>query len=311
MGVTSSTYSVWIKEQTNVTTNIINQNMVECATNLSSTQLLQITAGGNIDINSITAGSTDQAQATCILNVTQTADTESKIDNQIAASLTTNLSDFPSLNLASDTEENIKEDITNNLKTNLTFSNIQRNVISAALTQEILLKAGGNVTLGSVSFTSITDLVSSTVATIVSNAVVDSLTKNGASAKLDATVTNFVSDWLKDIGNIFSGPVMVIIAIIVLVIIGALVLKHFGHGGVPGMTPGAPTPPVMPSIPSISSFTPSALPGSVPSVLSSALPFASPAPSNPITFPTSAAGLSSTLKNAASIGASAAIGAIM
>jgi hypothetical protein len=265
MGAGGSTSSATITALNNTCINAVQESLKQCITSATNEQMIMIRAGGDI-----TLGNIDQTQFTsidqnCAISSTMETNIQSAIVNTLKQAAEATGSGITSVLGGSQT--NVQAHIQNLVNVNLRQGDVQNTIAGALQKMSVVLEAGRNVVVGNINQSQTSKVIATaimnstgaqSVVTTVANAMdqtTKSVTTNPISDIVDS-VGSAVGNIVDSVGGIFTGPIMLLLGLVFLVIIAVLVMKNLSKGEAQPALPSISSPENLSNVPVNNLFTP-------------------------------------------------------
>lgn len=162
----STSASVFQQNIVQAMTNVVLDNTASCNTASNISQIIQVTAGGDIVISNVELNGSSYINSECLAQVENDGTFLDKIMNAIETEVENETSQSSGLvlNLNQTQTEVISEAMTQ-IQQNFKFSNVMNCVASQQAMQSIIANAGGNATITNVSITMDSKLISNCMLT--------------------------------------------------------------------------------------------------------------------------------------------------
>jgi hypothetical protein len=228
MGGTSSKATV--NALNSACTNAVQDTMASCVSTASQAQLVDITSAGPLIMGSVTQKQGVAINSDCVMSAQTTANIQSAITNALVQAATATGSGVTSALGASksETEANIR----NMVQTNITQKTVQEAVTSSVQSQAVKAQSGSFAVIGNISQEQAANIIAKAIISSNGAAAVINTVANDINQRADAKTTNPIADIIGSIGEVFanliSKPLMIIFAIILIIVGGAVIASRMG-----------------------------------------------------------------------------------
>lgn len=223
MGVRGSKTTQVNSTITDMITDIMMEDVMDCTTNISASQILEI-AGSNIQISGISQTQNVSIDSSCFQNAEKDLALQQKIVTEISAKLKEQ--SIAGLSWLNNSEKDIQNHIENNILTKIGSKTLADCTASATVEQRIGV-VGENIILADISkeqtLSMVRECMQGTVSKVVAEADLSSLAESETESKEVTPVLGEAIAAFGDLGTTAIIVIVIVIAVILMAIVGTVI----------------------------------------------------------------------------------------